>query len=136
MIDPCIPPYFQVTGVAMEVSKAEATFEVNVEQYISSTKSDPSQQAGGRSKPTTRFLCHIPDSPRYRNGKPMPSNNRWVTICGYVTGVDMSSDNSEVEQFRINIENVAFCGPYTPPANLAASVPSCECVKLLFYTGN
>jgi protein tyrosine/serine phosphatase len=128
-IDACMRPYFHVTGVATEVSKAEATFEVNVEQYISCAKSDPSATSSlDRSKPTTRsklttrFFCHIPDSPKYRSGKPMPAKNRWVTIYGYVTGVDMSSDNTEVEQFRMNIENIAFCGPYIPPANSAASV--------------
>jgi hypothetical protein len=125
-----VPPYFHVTGVAMAVSKAEATFELNVEQYISCPKSDPStKQAGGRSKPTTRFFCHIPDSPKYRSGKPMPGNNRWVTIGGYVTGVRRSSDNSEVEQFQIKVENLAFCGAYTPPANSVVSVPQSEYVE-------
>lgn len=116
----------------MEVSKEAATFEVNVEQYISCATSDPStKQAGGRSKITTRFLCHIPDSPKYRNGKPLPGNKRWVTIGGHVTGVEKSNEKSEVEQFRINVENVTFCGLYSPPANSAAFVPQhCECVKL------
>jgi hypothetical protein len=116
----------------MGVSKMEATFELNVEQYISCAKSDPStKQAGGRSsKPTTLFFCHIPDSQKYKSGKPMPGNNRWVTIYGYVTGMDRSSDNAEVEQFRIDVEGVTFCGPYTPP------VPqSCECVDP-FNTGD
>jgi hypothetical protein len=61
----------------------------------------------------------------------MPGNNRWVSICGFLTGVDRSSDNSEVEQFRIDVENVNFCGQYIPPANSPAFVTqSCECVEL------
>ena len=132
-IDPRVRPYIHIAGVVMESSKAEATFEVNVEQYVSCAKSDPStKQAGGnRSKPTTRFFCHIPDSPKYKSwgSKPMPGNKRWISIQGFLTGVDRSSDDSEVEQFRIDVDNVIFCGHYTPPVNSAAFVPqSCECV--------
>ncbi len=80
-IDPCKRPYVKVTGVAMELSKDQATFEVNVEQYISSFKSNTptTPQAGGsRFKPTTRFFCHIPDSPKYKSwgSKPLPGNKR------------------------------------------------------------
>lgn len=132
-IDPCMRPFIHVTGVAMECLKAESTFEVNVEQYISRVKSDLStEQAGGnRLKPTTRFLCHIPDSAKYKSwrSKPMPTNNRWVSILGVLTKVDRSSNNLEVEQFRIDIDNIVFCGQYVPLVISAASssVPqSCE----------
>lgn len=62
------------------------------------------------------------------SGKPVPTNKRWISFYGYVTGVDKSRDNSEVERFRITVEIVAFCGSYTPPVTSAAfNVPqNCE----------
>jgi hypothetical protein len=97
---------------------------MNVEQYISCIKPDPSKQAGGsRLKPTTRFFCHIPDSAKYRSwgGKPVPGNKRYVSVWGFLTRAERSGNN-EVEQFLIEVENITFCGQYTPPANSAAFV--------------
>ena len=59
----------------------------------------------------------------------MPGNKRYVSVCGFLTGVDRSG---EVEQFLIDVENVTFCGQYVQPANsVALASPSCECVELL-----
>ena len=89
-----------------------------------------------RLKPTTRFLCHIPDSPKYKGwtGKPMPGNKRWVSVRGLLTRVDRSSDNSEVEQFGIDVENIiSFWGQYILPANSATLVSqNCECLDFFF----
>ena len=114
---------------------------LTVEQYISCAKSDLStkQGDGSRLKPTTGFFCHIPDSPKYKSwgGKPMPGNKRWVSVCGFLTRVERSRDNSEVEQFRIDVENVTFCGQYISPANSAPFVSqNCECAELFFNTGD
>ena len=125
-IDPRVQPFIQVTGVATESSKTDATFEVNVEQYVSCIKSGPpTKQAGGsRPKPITRFFCHIPDSPKYKNwsSKPVPGNKRYVSVCGHLTGVERSGNTSEVERFLIDVENITFCGHYIQPANAATSV--------------
>ena len=109
-------------------------FEVNIEQYIC-VKLDPSstKQAGGsRLKSTTCFFCRIPDSPKYRTlaSKPMPGNKHYVSVCGFLIGVDRSGNNSKVEQFLINIESVTFCGQYIQPTNAPTFVlQSCEWVN-------
>jgi hypothetical protein len=118
----------------MERSKAEAKFDVNVEQYFSCVKSDASNKKadGGRLKPTTCFLCHIPDSAKYKNwsSKPMPGNKHFVSICGFLTGMNRSDNDSEVAEFLIDVESVTFCGQYIQPANSASvASPSCECLN-------
>lgn len=131
LLDPCVRPFIYITGVAMEHSKTEATFEINIEQYISCVKSEPSTKKGvSRLKPTTTFFCHIPDTAKFRSWgrKPMPGNKRYASICGIITGANRSGDDSEVEEFRIDTECVTPCGPFVPLANRAAvASPSCEC---------
>jgi len=128
-----------VTGVAMEHSKAEAMFEITVEQYVSCVKSDPPAKKGvDRLKPTTSFLCHIPDSSKFKSwgSKPMPGNKRYVSICGFLTGARTGS-HSEVEQFLIDVESVTFCGHYVQPVNSPTlASPSCECFFQVNNTGD
>jgi hypothetical protein len=134
MIDPRRKPFIQVTGVAMEVSREKATFEVTVEQYISCYKSNPSTPQGGTHlKPTTTFFCYIPDLPKFRTStkKPLPGNKRFVSISGFVTGVDTSGDGSKVEQFRIEVRTIVFCGQYIPPVHTMPSPQSCTYIKYI-----
>jgi len=101
----------------MNCSQTNATFEVTVGQYITCFRS--TKDGGSQSKSATTFFCHIPDSPRYKNwsGKPLPGNKRFVSLCGFLTGVETSGDDdSEVENFRIDIEDITFCGQYIQPA--------------------
>lgn len=114
-------------------SKAEATFEINIEQYVSCVKSEPSTKKGvGRLKPTTFFLCRIPDTPKFKSwgSKPIPGNKRYASICGILTGAERSSDDSKVEEFLIDTEFVTPCGHYVPLANpVVLASPSCECAS-------
>jgi hypothetical protein len=113
----------------MERSKTEATFEITVEQYISCVKSEP-KKGVNRLKPTTSFLCHIPDTAKFKSWgrKPMPGNKRYASICGTITGANRSGDDSEVEEFLIDTECVTPCGPFVPLANPATPAsPICEC---------
>lgn len=117
----------------MNCLKAEAMFEVTVEQYISCFKSCPSKDAD-LLKPATTFFCHIPDSPKYRNcSKPLPGNKRFVSLHGFLTRIDRSGDGSEVERFRIDVNNICFCGQYVQPAVVSESkIPqSCTCLETL-----
>jgi hypothetical protein len=130
-INPHVRAYVQVTGVAEKCSKTEATFEVTVEQYISCLESakDP---GGNYIKPVTTFFFRIPNSGRYKNGKPVPGNKRFVSVRGFLTGVDRSGIGSEVEKFIIDMDTITFCGQYVPPV---ASMSSHRCtrVKLLYH---
>jgi hypothetical protein len=115
-------------------SKTEATFEINIEQYVSCVKSDASTKKGvSHSKPSTFFLCHIPDTAKFKSwgSKPMPGSKRYTSICGILKGADKSSDGSEVEEFLVDTECVTPCGNYVPLANPAAlASPSCEHASL------
>jgi len=115
----------------MECSKADATFEVTIEQFISCVKSGTSteQPGGSRAKPATLFVCHIPDSPKYRNwgSKPFPGNKTYVSVYGFLNGVV-----DRPEQFLIGVENISFCGQYIPPVPAAPPNPhGCECTNFL-----
>jgi hypothetical protein len=105
----------------MECSREQATFELNVEQYVGCFTY---ANDGSRIKPTTTFFCSIPDSGKYKNwsSKPNPGNKRYTSVSGVLTGVDRLDNDSGVGQFKIEVDNVTFCGPYIPPAtNSAAS---------------
>ena len=122
-----------VTGVAVEHSKVEALFEITVEQYVNCVKSDPPAKKGvSRLKPATCFLCHIPDSAKFKSwgGKPMPENKQYVSVCGFLTGAERPDSHSEVEQFLIDVENVTFCGNYVQPANSPLASLRRECADL------
>ena len=128
-------PYVHITGVAVDCLKAEATFEVNIEQYISCFKSNaPTEGAGGDLKPATTFFCHIPDSPKYKScGKPMPRNKCFVSLFGFITGVDRSGDRSEVEKFRVDVDNITFGGQYVQPAVAPKNPQNCTFIEALQF---
>jgi hypothetical protein len=88
------------------------------------------QAGGSRLKPTTTFFCYIPDLPKYRtwSSKPLPANKRYVSISGFLTGVDTSDNGSKVENFRVDVHNVTFCGHYVQPAH-PANPQSCKCFE-------
>jgi hypothetical protein len=139
IIDPCVRPFVHITGVAIERSKTEAMFDINVEQYVSCVKSNPGSTSKGvnRLKPTTFFLCHIPDTAKFKSWgrKPMPGNKRYASVFGTLTGANRSGNDSEVEEFLIDTECVTPCGQYVPLATNRAALgsPSCECAGLAFF---
>jgi hypothetical protein len=62
----------------------------------------------------------------------VPANKRYVSLSGFLTGVDKLDDGSEVDKFRIDVDNITFCGQYVQPA--AASTISqtrCTYVQIL-----
>lgn len=86
-------------------------------------------------KPATTFFCHIPDSPKYKAyGKPLPRNKCFVSLCGFITGVDRSGDGSEVEKFRVDVDNITFGGQYVQPAVASKNPQSCTFIEALPYT--
>lgn len=129
-------PYIQITGVAVDCSKAKATFKVNVEQYISCFKpSTAAECAGDGLKPATTFFCHIPDSPKYKGcGKPLPRNKYFVSLCGFITRVDRLGDGKEVEKFQVDIDNITFGRQYVQPAVASKNPQSCRSIEALQYT--
>ncbi|KAF8161842.1 hypothetical protein BJ912DRAFT_865427 [Pholiota molesta] len=74
IIDPCQAPVVHLTGVTSDCCKDIATFRLDIEQYISTFRdATRSTEPGIPSKPMTPFLCHFPESGKYKHTKtPMP----------------------------------------------------------------
>jgi hypothetical protein len=71
-IDPAQRAYLHISGVASNCRKDQGMFDVEIEHYISILKDIKS---GSKPiKPVAPICCIIPDSPRYKAGKPVPFN--------------------------------------------------------------
>ncbi|KAJ7217387.1 hypothetical protein C8J57DRAFT_1095875 [Mycena rebaudengoi] len=97
--DICQRPYTHITGLPSNINKDDATFEVNVEQYIAATKSTKLFPA----------RCLIPDTARFKNFKPVPSQGKCVSVMGHLSAVERD-DNRAVKNFFIDVDNVIFLG--------------------------
>ncbi|PPR02986.1 hypothetical protein CVT24_012191 [Panaeolus cyanescens] len=122
-IDARQTPVVILAGVASNIQKDSSTFSVEIEQYISCLKPNKTDNNTSTSKSrvqVTSFSCFIPDSPRYRNGKPMPSNNRYVNVFGFLTDLIASAQKRKVgliDAFEVEVNNIIFCGQFLPPAS-------------------
>ena len=95
----------QLSGVAMNCDKQTSTFTLDIEQYISAFKE------AKNFKPTTLLTCNIPDSPKYKQGKPIPYNRRYVTVSGFLSDVTYKKNTVDVvEHFNITVELIIFQG--------------------------
>ncbi|KAJ7934409.1 hypothetical protein B0H13DRAFT_2305834 [Mycena leptocephala] len=101
--DLSLPAFVQVCGVATNMNKEDATFEIVAEQYVSATRSS-------ESFPTR---CLIPDTPRFQNYKPIPSKGKFVSVTGFLTGVERNDE----KHFLLDVDQVVFLGqqPHSAP---------------------
>jgi len=102
-------------GLAVSCDSNAATFMLNIDVYCSMLKDSKSS-----TKPVAPFLCIIPDSPKYKSGnKPMPYNNHFVSLTGYLTNVHhKNNDPSQaVERFVITVQDIVFLGTSSDSAN-------------------
>ncbi|KAJ7828160.1 hypothetical protein B0H14DRAFT_3466537 [Mycena olivaceomarginata] len=93
------PAFVQICGLASNINKDDATFDVVVQQYISATRS-------AECFPTR---CFIPDTPRFQNYKPIPNKGKFVSVTGFLTGVERDDDHT-VKHFLIDVDQVVFLG--------------------------
>lgn len=106
----------------MNVQRSEAKFDLDIEQYVSCMKNalkSASSQITKPIKPIAPISCTIPDSPKYKGGKPIPFNKRYVTVSGFLSDIMFKEDIStgrEVERFKIEVDNMVFLGQYVPTA--------------------
>ncbi|KAJ7917782.1 hypothetical protein B0H13DRAFT_2321992 [Mycena leptocephala] len=109
------PAFVQVCGLASNINKDDATFDVVVEQYISATRSP-------ESFPTR---CFIPDTPRFQNYKPVPNKGKFVSVTGFLTGVERDDDHA-VKHFLLDVDQVVFLGqqPHSASAPKAEQSPN------------
>jgi hypothetical protein len=75
------------------------TFDVVAEQYVGAT----------RNVECFPTRCLIPDKPRFQKFKPVPSKGKFVSVTGFLTGVEWDEDHT-VKHFFIDVDQVAFLG--------------------------
>jgi hypothetical protein len=115
-VDPHQPAFVQLSGVALNCDSAMGKFTLDVEVWHSAT----------RSKVVTSFLCIIPDSPKYKSsGKPVPYNNRYISLSGYLTGVTSKVDDMDIiERFTVTVEDIVFMGSAAAEPSAGTIVPN------------
>ncbi|KAJ3759743.1 hypothetical protein F5878DRAFT_620126 [Lentinula raphanica] len=110
--DPRQRPYLDIVGIATNVLKADAEFDIDPKQYTSflSAKAE-------RDKSILPIHAIIPDSPRYKivdgkSTKPIPTPNSAVATSGFLTRVLPREDDSEArpDRFYMAVESVTFIG--------------------------
>ena len=80
--------YVHLSGYAANCNQREATFDIDISQYISM------MGPGSKTKPTASFACTVLDSPRYEKfGKPVPYAKRYVSVTGFLANVIVASDS-------------------------------------------
>ncbi|KAJ7905214.1 hypothetical protein B0H13DRAFT_2334159 [Mycena leptocephala] len=117
--------YVNVCGAVIRSDSNAATFTLDAEQYTAAFAEQQKLASTGPTvvaqKSVLPVLCFIPDSPRYKAKKPVPWAKRYISLGGYLAGVSASLEGETLqEHFRIEVENIAFLGTYTP----LASTPS------------
>lgn len=109
----CRAPYITASGAAFNAEKNDGVFDCNVPQYTTFYRDH-------RHLSTLPIRAHF-DDVRYKNKKPIPSNNNYVTVEGFLYQVDVDTNTGQPLLFHINAENIAFLGkavlPNTPLAN-------------------
>ncbi|KAJ7891505.1 hypothetical protein B0H13DRAFT_1887135 [Mycena leptocephala] len=106
--DMCHHAAVHVAGLAVNIQKEDATFEIHAEQYLSATKTADNMFP-------VRWVC--PDTKRWEKHKPVPGKGKAVSIEGIFTGVERNEDRT-VKHFIVDLEKVTFLGqaPVAPKA--------------------
>jgi len=99
-------PYVTLSGMAS--NRTESSFNLNAAQYTSFHRTQ--QQLA--SFPTQAHF----DDMRYKNKKPIPSNNTYVAVEGFLQRVEVDSTGQPV-LFHINVDNINFLGKAVLPAS-------------------
>ncbi|KAF8974722.1 hypothetical protein BDZ97DRAFT_1690533, partial [Flammula alnicola] len=104
-IDPCQRALVHVSGIATNCQKDQGSFDVDLEHYVSALKDTKHVKA------FAPLTCVILDSPRYKNGKPVPYNRRYISACGFLTDIIFKpSSDVIVDRFQITVDDITFMG--------------------------
>jgi len=95
------PTYINICGAAMNINKPEDSFEVNAGQYTSHYKNN-------RPLSTLPVRAHF-NLNKYRTRTPMPSDNSYVSVEGYLEDVETDSAG-HATLFHVLIDNISFLG--------------------------
>ena len=111
---PCSPdnlryaPLLDFSGTVFNCDKDLLSFDVNAEQYLSFYKSH-------RALPTLLIRATL-DAMRYKNKKPLPSNNSIVSVLGLITHIDINEDTGLPLLFHVVVDHIGFLGKSSVPA--------------------
>src|SRR5436190_11626701 len=91
------PPYVTFSGATF--NKTDETFDVNAAQYTSFYKAQ-------RNLSMLPIRAHF-DTARYKNKMPMPSNNTYVSVEGFLNHVDFDPITGNTSLFHISVDNIS-----------------------------
>ncbi|KAJ6623255.1 hypothetical protein B0H10DRAFT_2182921 [Mycena sp. CBHHK59/15] len=125
-IDVAQRAYVNVCGAVTRSDTNAATFTLDAEQYTSAFAEQAKHAAETGTVFTAKSVFPVigffPDSPRYKNKKPVPWVKRFVSFGGYLSGVSAALEGETLfERFRVEVDNIAFLGTYTPLASTPTS---------------
>ena len=98
-------PYITVSGATF--NKSKTSFDVNATQYTSFYKTQ-------HNLSTLPIRAHF-DKTRYKNKKPIPANNTYVAVEGFLNNVKVDSNSGTPTIFHINVDNISFLGKTVLP---------------------
>ena len=97
--------YINVSGAAINSNKTDGFFEVNATQYTSYYRNH-------RTLSTFPVQAHF-NSNKYKTKKPIPSNNTYVSIEGFLDDIE-TDESGRASTFRVLVDNINFLGKATP----------------------
>ena len=97
--------YITVSGAAVNTDRSQGVFECNALQYTTFFKDHVHLS-------TLPIRAHF-DNNRYKNKKPIPSNNSFIAVEGFVLQIELNPDTGQVSFFHVAAENITFLGKGT-----------------------
>ena len=97
-------PYVSVSGVAINSNKLDGFFDINASQYTAHYKNDHALSVFP--------VCTHFNSNKYKTKKPLPSNNSFVYIEGFLENIDYDS-TGHATTFHVSVDNISFLGKAT-----------------------
>ena len=96
--------YINVSGAAINCNKTGSFFQINAPQYTSQYKNN-------RTLSILPVHTHF-NSSKYRSKKPIPLNNTYISIEGFLDNVETDS-SGHATSFHISVDNINFLSKAT-----------------------
>jgi hypothetical protein len=119
-------PYITLSGATF--NKTDNSFDINAAQYTSFYKAQ-------RNLSMLPIRAHF-DEVRYKKKKPLPANNTYVAVDGFLNDVDMDPNTGIPSIFHINIDNISFLGKAVLPTVGQGGNQGGSCISVIFVSTN
>ena len=106
-------PYINVSGMVLNSNKTSGFFDLNAPQYTSHYKYN-------RSLSILPVQAHF-NSNKYKTKKPIPSNNIYVSVEGFLEDVETDSD-SHTTTFHVSVDNINFLDCSTLTLSMSGNI--------------